>query len=52
MRLEFQQIGEQLFLSRIVTDGLAKILLLKREFHMEMHFDDISWAEKHTESEE
>ena len=52
MRLEFQQIGDQLFLSRLVTDGLAKILLLKREFHMEMHFDDISWAEKHTESEE
>ena len=52
IRMEFQQIGDQLFLARMVTDGLAKILLFKREFHMEMHFDDISWAEKHTEFEE
>jgi len=52
MRMEFQQIGDQLFLSRMVTDGLAKILLLKREFQMEIRFDDISPAVKHTDSSE
>ena len=50
MRMEFQQIGDQLFLSRMVTDGLAKILLIKREFHMEIRFDDIRPGAKHAES--
>ncbi len=35
-----------LFMSHLVTDGLAKILLFKREFNMEMRFDDINRGEK------
>lgn len=50
MRMEFQQIEDALFLSRLVTDGLAKILLLKREFHAEIRFDDIRPGAKHAES--
>ena len=41
MRLEFDRIEGEVFTSRLVTDGLAKILLLTREFHMELRFDDI-----------
>ena len=41
MRLEFVRIDGELFMSRLVTDGLAKILLLTREFHMDLHFNDI-----------
>jgi len=41
MRLEFDRIDGELFMSRLVTDGLAKILLLTREFHMDLQFDDI-----------
>jgi len=50
LRMDFQQIEDALFLSRLVTDGLAKILLLKREFHMEIRFDDIRPGAKHAES--
>jgi hypothetical protein len=31
----------KLYLSRMETDGLVSILLLKREFHMELTFEDI-----------
>jgi hypothetical protein len=41
LRLEIDEVAGELYVSRMVTDGLAKILLLKREFHMEMRFDDI-----------
>jgi hypothetical protein len=50
MRMEFQQIEDALFLSRLVTDGLAKILLFKREFHMEIRFDNIRLAAESAES--
>jgi len=47
MRLEFDRIDGEVFMSRLVTDGLAKILLLTREFHMDLRFDDIRPASKH-----
>lgn len=47
MRLEFDRIDGEVFMSRLVTDGLAKILLLTREFHMDLRFDDIRPAAKH-----
>ena len=50
LKMEFVEIDDDLFMSHLVTDGLAKILLLKREFHMEMRFDDISPATKPIES--
>ncbi len=50
LKMEFVEIDDDLFMSHLVTDGLAKILLLKREFHMEMRFDDISRAKKPIES--
>ena len=46
VRLEFDRIDGEVFMSRLVTDGLAKILLLTREFHMDLHFDDIRPASK------
>ena len=27
--------------ARMVTDGLARVLLMQREFHMDLRFDDI-----------
>ena len=50
LKMEFVEIDDDLFMSHLVTDGLAKILLLKREFHMEMRFDDISRAKNPIES--
>jgi len=50
LRMEFVEIDDGLFVSRLVTDGLAKILLLKREFHAEIRFDDIRPAAKHADS--
>ena len=47
MRLEFDRIGGEIFMSRLVTNGLAKVLLLTREFHMDLRFDDIRPAAKH-----
>ena len=46
MRMEFDRIDGEVFMSRLVTDGLAKILLLTREFHMDVRFNDISPAAK------
>ncbi len=46
MRLEFDRIDGEVFMSRLVTDGLAKILLLTREFHMDLRFNDIRPAAK------
>jgi hypothetical protein len=45
MRMDFVGINGDLFMSHLVTDGLAKILLLKREFHIEMRFDNIRPAQ-------
>ena len=47
MRMEFDRIDGEVFTSRLVTDGLAKVLLLTREFHMDLRFDDIRPAAKH-----
>lgn len=41
MRFEFIPLGNDVFVARMVTDGLAKVLLMQREFHMDMRFDDI-----------
>jgi hypothetical protein len=46
VRLEFDRIDGEVFMSRLVTDGLAKVLLLTREFHMDLRFDDIRPASK------
>jgi len=50
MRMEFEEAGGDLYLSKLVTDGLAKILLLKRQFHMEIRFEEILQAAEHAES--
>lgn len=50
LRMEFVGIDGDLFVSHLVTDGLAKILLFKREFHMEIRFDGISRGEKDVDS--
>ncbi len=44
VRMEFKRAGEQVYLSRMVTDGRVKILLLKRNFRMEMVIRDIKTA--------
>lgn len=41
IRLEFTLQGDDLFVSRMVTDGLAKVLMMQREFHMDLRFEDI-----------
>lgn len=41
LRMEFNRINDDVFVSRLVTNGLAKILFLTREFHMDLRFDDI-----------
>jgi hypothetical protein len=40
-RLEFRSVGDTIYVSRMVTDGLARVLLMQREFHMDLRFDDI-----------
>ena len=46
LRMEFDLVDDDLYMSRLETDGLAKILLLKREFHVDISFDDIRPAEQ------
>jgi hypothetical protein len=46
LRMEFEHVDDSVFVSRLETDGLAKILLLKREFHVDISFDDIRPAEQ------
>jgi hypothetical protein len=41
IRLEFARQGEHIYVTRMVTDGLAKVLLMQREFHMDLRFEDI-----------
>lgn len=41
IRLEFTPQGDHIFVSRMVTDGLARVLMIHREFHMDLRFDDI-----------
>lgn len=44
MRLEFERVGTGVYLKRMVTDGKAKILLMKRDFHMEMTVSNLAPA--------
>jgi len=44
LRMEFKRIGDLLVMHRMSTEGRVKILLMKRNFHMEMRFDDIRVA--------
>jgi len=44
LRIELARKGELLYTSRMVTDGLAKILLLKRRFHADVRFEDLEPA--------
>ncbi len=46
LRMEFDLVNDEVFVSGLETDGLAKILLLKREFHVDIRFDDIRPAAK------
>lgn len=41
MRLEFERVGEGVYLRRLTTEGKAKVLLMKREFQMEMTVSDL-----------
>ena len=44
IRLEFTRQGDHTFVTSMVTDGLAKVLLMQREFHMDLRFDNIQPA--------
>ena len=44
VRMEFERVGEGVYMSRMVTDGRVKILLMKRIFHMEMTVSDVESA--------
>ena len=44
IRLEFRPQGDDIFVSRMVTDGLARVLMMQREFHMDLRFEDIQPA--------
>jgi len=41
LRIELRRVGDILYTSRMVTDGLAKILLIKRRFHADVRFEDL-----------
>lgn len=41
MRLEFERVGDGVYLKRMITDGRAKVLLMKRVFHLEMEVSDV-----------
>ncbi len=41
VRLEFAREGALLYTARMVTDGLAKVLLIKRRFHADMRFTNL-----------
>jgi len=41
MRMEFERVGEGVYLRRLTTEGKAKVLLMKREFQMEMTVSDL-----------
>ena len=49
IRLEFNPQGDDIFVSRMVTDGLARVLMMQREFHMDLRFEDIRPAGAPTE---
>ena len=44
VRMEFERIGEGVYMSRMVSDGRVKVLLMKRNFHMEMVVSDLEPA--------
>lgn len=41
VKMEFVRLDEVIFMNRMVTDGRVKVLLMKRNFHMEMTFSDL-----------
>ncbi len=41
LRIEFRRAGDLLYSSRMVTDGLIKLLLLKRRFHADVRMEDV-----------
>ena len=44
LRIEFRRSGDLLYTFRIVTAGLARVLLLKRRFHAEVRFENVEPA--------
>ncbi|NOZ95889.1 MAG: hypothetical protein GXP47_14290 [Acidobacteria bacterium] len=44
LRIELRRNGDLLYTSRMVTGGLARILLLKRRFHADVRFEDVEPA--------
>lgn len=45
VRMEFRRVGEILYMSRMVTQGKVKLLLMKRSFRMEMLVRDVEATE-------
>jgi hypothetical protein len=41
IRIEFATRDKQTYVSRMVTEGLAKVLMIQREFHTDLRFEDI-----------
>lgn len=39
--MEFERRGDAVYNTRMVTDGLAKVLFMKREFHVDVHWTEI-----------
>ena len=46
VRVELAREGALLYTARMVTDGLAKVLLIKRRFHADMRFTNLRIAAK------
>ena len=44
IRFEFSRLGDDVFVSRVHTNGLAKVLLIKRRFDAEIVFSDVKPA--------
>lgn len=45
IRVEFRPQGGEIYVSRMVTDGLARVLMMQREFHMDLRFESIRPAD-------
>ena len=45
VRMEFARAGETLYVRRLITQGRAKVLLMKRRFRMEMTMTEVHPAE-------
>ncbi len=46
VRMDFERVGDGVYMNRMVTDGRVKVLLMKRNFHMEMTVSDLIPAER------